>query len=602
MSISAINLGSSYLNSNGTSVLNGFSSGLNTSSIIDSLVSAQTTQVTNLTDQITVNNSQSSALSSLSQILTQFQTAANALASPQSPDSTTNLFAFRTSQLTSNTTQAASNYLSANVATSAALGTYTISNISQLAQATTQETNGFTLASADSAVVGASAVAGQFTAGTFTVNGQNITLTAGETLNQVAAAFNAVATSTGINASVVETAAGSSTNTYKLVFNGSNTGLANGFDLSSSSTVTSDPSGVLSKLTFANDQLAQDAQFDFNGVAVTRATNSVGDLASGVTFNLLQDTASQPNASFSVTVAPDTTSIANGVTNFVNAYNSFLGFYAQQTQIDSTTGAPATTAVLYSDTSLQTIYNQLTTQVSSIVSGLTSGNPQTLNDLGISFTDVPATSTTPAVSNELSVDSTTLQNALTSNLSSVENVFGYNATSSSANLAVYQPPTDQSISNFQVSVDQVNQVYTASYTDASGNAQTVNLTAASLGSGTSLSLSAPSTSGLAGLVLIYGGSGSESNISISSTNGIASQVNNFLTAATDQTTGLIATDQQAIAAKNTATQTQITNINNQITQSRQQLLAKFSALEAAISQANSSINYLNAQQSATTNG
>ena len=162
MTISAINLGSSFTNANGSPVLSGFSSGLDTSSIIDSLVKAQTSQVTKLQDQITVNSTQSSALTNLNQLLTQFKTAANALSSPQSPDATTNLFAFRSSQITSNTSQAASNYLSVNVATSAPLGTYTVSAISQLATSTIEETNAFTLASPDVSIVTSSATSGFF--------------------------------------------------------------------------------------------------------------------------------------------------------------------------------------------------------------------------------------------------------------------------------------------------------------------------------------------------------------------------------------------------------------------------------------------------------
>ncbi|MEI7668847.1 MAG: flagellar filament capping protein FliD [Pseudomonadota bacterium] len=598
MAISAINLGNSFTNANGSPVLSGFSSGLNTDTIITSLVSAQTSQVTSLQDQITVNNSKTSAFTSLQQILTQFQTAANALAAPQSPDSTTNLFAFRSSKVSGNTSQASSNYLSVDVSTLASLGDYTISNITSTAAATIQESSAFTLPSANTSVVTASATSGFFIAGTFTIKGQDITLTAGETLNQVVDAFNAVKSTTGIGATAIQTAVG----VYKIAFTGTNTGLANAFDLSSNGTVTSGRSAVLGQLSFANDQTASDASFKFNGVTVARPTNSVSDIVNGVTFNILQNTNNETNPSLKISVLADTTSISNGITNFANAYNNFLTFYAKQTQIDSTTGQPAKTAILSNDTTLNSIYTKLTTLASSIVNGISGDNPQTLNDLGISFVDVPATDTTPDIPPAFSIDSTALQNALKNNLVGVENIFGYNATSSSSNLAVCNPPNDQTISDFKINVDQIGKTYTAKYTNSSGVAQTINLTKSTIGSSNAISLSAPSGSGLEGLSLIYAGGGSESNIDVSSINGISSQINYFLKTATDKNIGLIANEKTAIATKNTTTKTQIDNVNTQINAKKQQLLTKFSELEAAISKANSSLNYLNAQQSAKSSG
>jgi flagellar capping protein FliD len=97
-------------------------------------------------------------------------------------------------------------------------------------------------------------------------------------------------------------------------------------------------------------------------------------------------------------------------------------------------------------------------------------------------------------------------------------------------------------------------------------------------------------------VLIYSGPSQETGMTVSSTNGIASTMNTLLTSATTANTGLIATDLQAISTQATATQKQIDNVNAQIGTTRQQLLAKFSALESAIAKANSALNYLNAQQ------
>ncbi|MEI6730489.1 MAG: flagellar cap protein FliD N-terminal domain-containing protein [Pseudomonadota bacterium] len=211
MTISPINLGNSFLNSSGQSVLSGLSSGIDSKSIIDQVVAAQTSQVTKLQDQITVNNKQSTALTTLNQLLTSFKTSASILSNPSSPDTTSNIFAVRTIDITSNTTQAASNFISAGVSSLATSGSYKISDISQLATAKIQTTQAFTLASADSVAVAATSTANQFTAGTITIKGKDITLTAGQTLNQVASAFNDVSATTGIQATVLQTDSGTMT-------------------------------------------------------------------------------------------------------------------------------------------------------------------------------------------------------------------------------------------------------------------------------------------------------------------------------------------------------------------------------------------------------
>lgn len=682
MAIGAINLGNSFTNSSGSTVLGGVASGLDTQSLLTAAVAGQNAQITSLNDQITVNNNQVSSLSTLNQLLAKLQTDTTALSSPQSPDSSSNVFASRTSTVTSNTTQAASSFLTTSVTTAASPATYTISNISQTATATIQESNAFNIANVNTSVVAATATAGMFTAGTFTINGQSITLTAGETLSQVSAAFNAANAanpSSGISANAEETSPG----VYKLILTGVSTGAANGFnlnatqtntiaiasantattgqitadtysingvnvtinsgdslnqiaadfnnagagvtatvqqvasgeytivftgstddlannassfDLATSSNVTSG-ADALSNVLFTTDQQAQDAQFELNGVAIDRPNNTISDLVTGVTFNLLQNTNTQPGASFTVTVTPDTNAIATAIGNFADDYNNFLAFYAQQTQVDTTTGAVAATAYLHSDTMLQSIYNQLTSYAASVVGGISSSSA-TLPDIGLQFGNVAATSTTPEVVNTLSVDSTALASAITSNLSGIEGLFGYNATTSNSSLGVYSGPSNLSLTNISVSAVTGNTPpYTATYTDSSGTQQTVTLTATSIGSG-EFSLSAPSTSGLAGLVLIYTGSGNDPSMTISATNGIAYQMNLLLKSATTANTGSIAVDQAALATKSQTTQSQINTINTQITNTQNTLLTKFSALESAISAANSSLDYLNAQQAA----
>jgi flagellar hook-associated protein 2 len=728
MTISAINLGSSFTNSSGTTVLSGLASGINTQSAINSIVAAQSSQITTLNDQVTVNNGQINALNTLQTLLTELQTATMQLSDPQSPEASVNAFAAVAANITSNTSQPASNFITASAVADTPAGSYTISDISNLATATSQISSTFSVSPASTPIVVASgAFSGQFNAGTFMIQGPSgtgsVTFSAGDTLNDIANDFNAASGTTGLTA----TAQTSSTGVYTLAFTNTSTGQPATFNLNSSTYIISDPSHVFAEQTSATytlsaatnpvtvasgagsgqfnagtytiagpggtgtvtlnagdtlDQIAtdfnnsesstgiavsviqtspgvyqlafnstltgggsqydfdlsnttvttvtngsgdpvslggvgfaapvdgQNASFDLNGTLITRPTNTISDLIPGVTLNLLENTQALPGASFTLQVTPDTTGIANAITNFANTYNAFLTFYAQQTALNSN-GTPASSSVLYSDTTLRNVYNQLTAEASSIVTGLSSGSggssgsgaSNQLTGIGISFINTAATTTTPSISNTLSIDSTALQSALQNNLSGVEQVLGYNLSSSSPNLASFQNATDPTVSSFTLNVTQSTNppTYVANYTDSSGNPQHVDFTYNSVGTN-AVALTAPANSALAGLILIYTGTGNESDIKVTTTQGIVAQMNNFLTTALTANTGLIATDQSAISTKNTTLQTQISNVATQVANTRITLLQKFSALESAISSANSTLNLLNATQLASSSG
>ncbi|MDE3015905.1 MAG: flagellar filament capping protein FliD [Pseudomonadota bacterium] len=235
---------------NGKNVLTGVGgSGINTQALIASLAQVRGAQATQDQTEITANNAQSSALNQFQQLLSNFQSAADALSNPPGVgNAANNAFQFTTGSVSSN----GSGYLTISTQPGAALQSYTINDITQLAAAATQSTGIFTLASADTAAVSANPIVGstyQFAPGTFTLNGQSITLNEGDSLNTVAADFNAVSTNTGVNATVIQI----SSTQYELQFNATKTGAANGFDLSSPSSVT-DASGVLNNIGLTEQQ------------------------------------------------------------------------------------------------------------------------------------------------------------------------------------------------------------------------------------------------------------------------------------------------------------------------------------------------------------
>lgn len=238
----AITLGN-FSSVNGRNVLTGLSgSGLDTEGLINGLVQAKSLPKVALEDSIELNNSKVGAYTQLRSILSNLKDAANFLRNPAGvQNEADNVFKYRNATLTSNTAISASTYLSVAAEPGASVQNYSISEITSLARVTKQRTGTFSIASADNVVVTAAGQPGFFKAGTVTINGADITLDAGDTLNNVVAKFNNAKATTGIEASIIQ----SGTSAYTISFSATSAGTAAAFDLNSGSTVTADPDGVL---------------------------------------------------------------------------------------------------------------------------------------------------------------------------------------------------------------------------------------------------------------------------------------------------------------------------------------------------------------------
>jgi flagellar hook-associated protein 2 len=156
---------------------------------------------------------------------------------------------------------------------------------------------------------------------------------------------------------------------------------------------------------------AQDAKLSIDGVAVTSTSNKVENAISGVTLNLAKVTTSADN--FTLNISNDTSGITTAANSFVTAYNTLAKAVAGMTaQTPSTTlGQANNSAPLASESSVQTIMNQLRNTLFATVDG---GNGiSSLSDIGISFQK----------DGTLALDSTKLATAATNNFAGIANLF-----------------------------------------------------------------------------------------------------------------------------------------------------------------------------------
>jgi flagellar hook-associated protein 2 len=241
---------------------------------------------------------------------------------------------------------------------------------------------------------------------TLTIGGTptTITTTSGETYAQLATAIN------GMNLGVTATA-GSDTN-------GTNLTIAS-TDGSTPFTINEPAFGFTEAATAANASLTVD------GVPIQSASNTVTGAIPGVTLDLL---GAAPGSPISLTVASDASQVSTAINQFVTDYNTAIGLVNSQFTDSSTTDSSGTTTtsqgVLASDptiVSLQSTLEQAINYVNTPTTGTTTVS--TLSDLGITMNN----------DGTLSVDSTTLNNALTNNPSDVQNFFEGTALNGFAN-------------------------------------------------------------------------------------------------------------------------------------------------------------------------
>jgi flagellar hook-associated protein 2 len=214
-----------------------------------------------------------------------------------------------------------------------------------------------------------------------TVNSTN------NTLSQLAASINTQ--NAGVNASVIQD--------------------SNGYRLALVSTASGAPgdltiSGNTTSLGFTKAVTGTNASLVVDGIPISSASNTVSNVISGVTLNLGSPA---PNTPVTVNVNPDNSQVSSAINTFVSAYNTVINDINTQFNVasDGSGGGP-----LETDNSLRDVQNQLLGAIAYSVSG--NSGLVNLASIGVNLNN----------DGTLSVDSSTLNSALSSNFSAVQNL------------------------------------------------------------------------------------------------------------------------------------------------------------------------------------
>ncbi|UFZ04727.1 flagellar filament capping protein FliD [Bradyrhizobium ontarionense] len=539
---------SNSLTTSGTST----TSTVDWTALIQSAVNAKLTQATQISTKVTANEAKITAYQTLQTALKTLSSGLSSLATSMVNSLATNAFATRAATISATGDVSASSALSMSVSNGAATGSHTLT-ISQIA--TAHKVSG----TAQSSQTTALGYSGTFSLGLSGGSTADITITSGMSMQDVVDTINAQTSTTNVEASIVQVSSGS----YQLVL----TGTQDAADITYSSSSGDD---ILNKLGVTDSsgafatvlQTAQAAQFTLDGISLTRTTNDITDVLSGVTFDLLQATPS--GTTLNISIGTDTSQISSALQTFVTNYNAFRdAVLAQQTT--NSDGTASSSSVLFGDGTMRDIMNSLQAVLATSVGGLT------MADLGLSFNE----------KNELELDTGTLSTILSTNLSGVTTLLSAQTTTSSSQLSV-------------VNTGSSPQSFTLDLTvDSSGN-----LTAASVGGDSSLFTVSDNTivgkSGTiyAGMAFTYTGSTSQS-ITVTSTQGLATQIYQLAKTASSST-GSFQTLIDNLTSQDDTMTAKVNDIKSAAATFQTQLTAQYAKYQAAIESANNTLTYLKA--------
>ncbi|END6715463.1 flagellar filament capping protein FliD [Escherichia albertii] len=337
----------------------GVGSGLDLSSILDSLTAAQKATLTPISNQQSSFTAKLSAYSTLKSALTTFQTANTALSKAD---------LFSATSTTSSTTA-----FSAITAGNAIAGKYTIS-VTHLAQAqtlttsTTRDDTKTAIAASDSKLT--IQQGGNKDPITIDISAANSSLSAiRDAINNAKA---------GVSASIINVG----NSEYRLSVTSNDTGLDNAMTLSVSGddTLQSFMSYGANSNGMEVSVVAQNAQLTVNNVAIENSSNTISDALENITLNLNDVTTGNQT----LTITQDTAKAQSAIKDWVNAYNSLIDNFSSLTKytaVDAGSDSQSSgNGALPGDSTLRTIQTQLKSMLSNTVS---SSNYKTLAQMGI---------------------------------------------------------------------------------------------------------------------------------------------------------------------------------------------------------------------------
>ncbi len=415
---------------------------------------------------------------------------------------------------------------------------------------------------------------------------QTLSITKNTTVNQLLQkindAFGGTATATLENGEIqlTDNTCGTSQMTLSLTYNAGsgthNAQLAGAGRIGAGGSTAANLAGFAAA-DFTKTQSAQDSQFKVDGYPpgdsewISRSSNDIDDVIHGVTLHLHDTGTAQ------IDLTRDTTSLKSNLNSIISAYNAVVSLYQKDTGYDTDTNVAGP---LLGDSVVADVADNLRMPLLEIARGFVSGGDTylTAGQIGLQLDD----------QGQLSLDSSTFDDAVTNNYADVLNLIGANKTGSSDSntISFYGASSDYTTAgtyNVQVTVAggiitsaKIKSADDTDYRNASvqGNTITGDSTFDANGNpvhpenGLQLSVDTSQDGTFTATVQVK--------------QGFAGAMEDTLTRMLDSTTGALPVDYQSMGDQIQHLNDQITNEQNRLNQEQSDLETKFANLESTL--------------------
>jgi flagellar hook-associated protein 2 len=362
--------------SSGTISSSGIGSGLNVSQIVTALMDVEKGPLNLINKSISKDNAQISAYGSISSQISSFQSSIAGLITPSTIKATT-------------ASSSSTSVLSVSNDGTALSGDYKITDVTLASPQVLTSNISNTAYTSISSSIGST--------GTITITGTTTTIITPTTYT-VAGMVDAInsANISGVSATIANLGTSASPDYQIRIINASDTAAT--IALSTTSSVAD-----FTGLAFVN-AAAVTGSLKINGTTVNRSSNTITDLIPGLTINLVSAGDS------TITVAQDNSALSSKISAFVTAFNALDKSLKDISSYDATAKKGAT---LYGDSTINSLRREIRSIITSTLGVDSTTSHNRLSQVGVSFKS----------DGTLSLDSTTLNTAISANFNKVASLF-----------------------------------------------------------------------------------------------------------------------------------------------------------------------------------
>jgi flagellar hook-associated protein 2 len=305
----------------------------------------------------------------------------------------------------------------------------------------------------------------------------------------------------------------------------------------------------------------RDAYFSIDGMQMTTTSNTVDGVIPGTTFTLNSVTSGTP---VTVGLTKDLDTITSNVQALLTSYNNLADYATQAVKIADPSVQGSTDGDLAGDMTLESIVSNVL-DVFHKSYNLLGGNLTSMTMVGLNSD--PQTG-------DLSLDTTKFQNALTSNMQAVQNLFTTVGTSDNNAITLGQNTADTQSGSYELKeVDPTHLQIRQKGTNAwyTSEARVGDVVIFDQGPAKGLALSSP-----------VGAITGSSTFTLSK--GVSTTLDETLTQMMDPNSGIVAIQQSSLQSSMQDADNQIATLTDQVTNYRNRLVTQFSNMETALSQ------------------